>query len=79
MLGYRIAVASKDGKVVTDHFGHCRKFSVIEVEDGQYHFIGFREVIPPCGGGEQDWLISVPVVGGERQSRRREVDIRIAG
>lgn len=55
MLGYRIAVASKDGKVVTDHFGHCSRFSVIKVEDGQYHFVGFREVTPPCSGGQHTW------------------------
>jgi len=50
-LSYRIAVASKDGKVVTDHFGHCSNFSIIEADKGKYHYIGSREVIPPCNGG----------------------------
>lgn len=51
-MSYRIAVASKDGKVITDHFGHCRKFGIIEADDGEYHYIGYRVVTPPCNGGE---------------------------
>jgi predicted Fe-Mo cluster-binding NifX family protein len=50
-LSYRIAVASKDGKVINDHFGHCRKFGIIEAEDGQFRYIDSREVIPACNGG----------------------------
>lgn len=51
ILGYRIAVASKDGKVVTDHFGHCSRFIIIEAENENYRFIEQRTVIPPCLGG----------------------------
>lgn len=51
VLGYRIAVASKDGKVVTDHFGHCGKFIIIEVDNENYRFIEQRLVTPPCRGG----------------------------
>lgn len=51
-MSIRIAVASKDGKVVTDHFGHCSSFSILEAEHGIFHFIGYREVVPPCSGGE---------------------------
>ena len=54
-MNTRIAVASKDGKVVTDHFGHCSKFSIIDTEEGAFHFRGFREVTPPCNGGEHTW------------------------
>ena len=48
----RIAVATKDRIVVTDHFGHCNKFSILEVEDAKYGFIEYRNVRPPCNGGE---------------------------
>jgi nitrogen fixation protein NifX len=50
-LNYRIAVASKDGKVVTDHFGHCARFIIVEADNNSYKFIEQREVIPPCNGG----------------------------
>lgn len=48
----RIAVATKDGKVVYEHFGHCSRYSIIEIENDSYRFIDFREVEPPCNGGE---------------------------
>jgi predicted Fe-Mo cluster-binding NifX family protein len=50
-MNYRIAIASKDGKVVTDHFGHCSRFIIVEVDISKYRFIEQREVNPPCSGG----------------------------
>lgn len=50
-MKYRIAIASKDGKVVTDHFGHCSKYLIVEVDRGEYEFLELKEVIPPCNGG----------------------------
>ncbi len=50
-MGYRIAVASRDGKVVTDHFGHCGKFIIIEADNENYRFIEQRIVTPPCREG----------------------------
>lgn len=50
-MNYRIAIASKDGKVVTDHFGHCKRFIIVEVDKSEYRFIEQREVNPPCNGG----------------------------
>ncbi len=50
-MNYRIAIASKDGKVVTDHFGHCGRFIIVEAERNSYRFIEQREVNPPCSGG----------------------------
>ena len=51
-MKYKVAVATKDGKVVYEHFGRCGRYSIVEVEDNYYRFIGFREVEPPCQGGE---------------------------
>jgi len=50
-MSYRIAIATKDGKVVTDHFGHCERFSIVEVKETEYSFLEFREVTPACDGG----------------------------
>lgn len=51
-MAKRIAIATKDGKVVTDHFGHCRNYSIVEIKKDDFFFVGNREVIPPCNGRE---------------------------
>ena len=40
-MAYRIAVASTDGIVVNQHFGHAERFHIIELnaETGKYSFI----------------------------------------
>lgn len=46
---YRIAVASRDGEIVTDHFGGCPRFLLVGVDAaGRYQLEGFRDVVPPC-------------------------------
>lgn len=52
-MQYKIAVGSRDGKVVTEHFGGCKKFAVLSFDTraGTYNFEEFREVTPPCGEG----------------------------
>lgn len=54
-MQYKIAVASSDGKTVTHHFGSCRKFLILDVDDtgeGTYSPRGFREIEPACNHGE---------------------------
>lgn len=52
-MSYRIAVASSDGKVVNQHFGHCRQFIIFEVSDfEEWDFKETRETLPPCSFGE---------------------------
>ncbi len=48
----RIAVATKDGKVICEHFGHCSRYSIVDIENDSYRFLEFRAVEPPCNGGE---------------------------
>lgn len=48
----RIAIATKDGKTIHEHFGHCSRYSIVETEKDSYRFVGFRNVEPPCNGGE---------------------------
>ena len=39
-MGYRIAVASADGKTVDTHFGHADYFRIVEVdEEGNIRFV----------------------------------------
>lgn len=50
---YKIAVASSDGKVVNQHFGHSRQFIVFEVYDsGEWSFNEIRITNPICINGE---------------------------
>ena len=53
-MSYKIAVGSRDGKMVTEHFGGCRRFLILEAdsEHQTYTFKEFREVSPPCVEGE---------------------------
>ena len=69
---YRIAVASRDGKAVTDHFGSCRRFLLIDVDSaaGTYAFAGFRPVTPPCAYGEH-------TAGGMKEAAEALSDCRI--
>ena len=53
-MKYKIAVGSRDGKAVNEHFGGCSKFTIITVdeESSTYKFTGFINIEPPCNGGE---------------------------
>lgn len=52
---YKIAVASSDGIVVNQHFGHSDKFLIFEAEDsGSYRFIETRNVKPVCNFENHD-------------------------
>ncbi|WP_026486047.1 NifB/NifX family molybdenum-iron cluster-binding protein [Caldanaerobius polysaccharolyticus] len=50
---HRIAVATSDGKMVNEHFGHARHFLIIDIyQDGNYEVVGIRDCIPACGFGD---------------------------
>jgi nitrogen fixation protein NifX len=53
-MKYNIAIGSRDGKAVTEHFGGCQKFVIVTVdkESDTYSFTGFREIEPPCKNGD---------------------------
>lgn len=46
-----VAVASKGGGVVNQHFGHAREFMVYEVDGTEAKFVGHRKVDQYCQGG----------------------------
>lgn len=45
----RVAIASTDGKVVNEHFGHADGFHIMNVfDDGSYEYKEKRSVTPVC-------------------------------
>lgn len=50
----RVAVASKEGLAVSEHFGHAKSFYIYEVRGSGCHFIEQREVAHYCLGGHSD-------------------------
>jgi nitrogen fixation protein NifB len=53
-LSARVAVATKGGGAVNQHFGHAREFQVYEVSVAGAAFVGHRKVANYCQGGEGD-------------------------
>jgi nitrogen fixation protein NifB len=53
-----VAVATKGGGIVNQHFGHAREFMIYEVDANQAKFVGHRKVENYCQGGygEEDSL-----------------------
>lgn len=55
MLQYLVAVSSRDGVMIHQHFGHTEEFQILQVEDNErYHFVEKRPVTAPCHKGEHD-------------------------
>lgn len=56
-----VAVATKGGGRINEHFGHAREFQVYEVSTGGARFVGHRRVDLYCKGGyaEEDSLETV--------------------
>jgi nitrogen fixation protein NifB len=50
--GMRIAVASKDGRLIDQHFGHAERFLIYEVNGEAIGFIEERCVEKYCSGDE---------------------------
>ncbi|MBZ2166609.1 NifB/NifX family molybdenum-iron cluster-binding protein [Methanobacterium spitsbergense] len=49
---FRVAIASNDGKIINQHFGHAKQFLIFDIDDnGDYEYIELRENIPTCSGG----------------------------
>lgn len=50
---WRIALASRDGKVINEHFGRAAEFYIVDIQsDGTYKFIEKRSVKPLCSAGK---------------------------
>lgn len=54
-MNYLVAVSSRDGVMIHQHFGHTEEFQILEVEDNErYRFVESRPVSAPCRTGEHD-------------------------
>ncbi|MCC8169597.1 MAG: dinitrogenase iron-molybdenum cofactor biosynthesis protein [Oscillospiraceae bacterium] len=51
-MKYRIAIASTDGIVVNQHFGHAEKFHIVDIDADalSYSFVETRDVERVCKG-----------------------------
>ena len=51
-MAYRVAIATSDGKVVNQHFGHADRFHVVDLEPDKnsYHYVNTREIEHVCQG-----------------------------
>ncbi|HEX8979221.1 MAG TPA: nitrogenase cofactor biosynthesis protein NifB [Parasulfuritortus sp.] len=47
-----MAVATKGGGVINEHFGHASEFLIYEASASGVRFIGHRKTIPYCEGGD---------------------------
>lgn len=55
-MKYRIAIASKDGIAVNEHFGKAKVFHIAEA-DSEYlniEYLEKRKVTPVCSGGDHN-------------------------
>lgn len=52
-MGIRVAVASSDGKVINQHFGHAQQFLIFDFDkNGNYEYVETRKNEPSCSGGD---------------------------
>ncbi|CAD5958887.1 FeMo cofactor biosynthesis protein NifB [Planktothrix tepida] len=56
-----VAIATKGGGLVNQHFGHAREFMIYEVDANEAKFVGHRKVEQYCHGGygEEDSLDNI--------------------
>jgi predicted Fe-Mo cluster-binding NifX family protein len=50
----RVAVASKEGRAVSEHFGHAKVFHIYDVVDQACRLVAVRHVDHYCLGGHSD-------------------------
>lgn len=54
-MGFKIAIATTDGKIVNEHFGKAEKFAIVEANmDGSFAFVETRDTRATCTGGAHD-------------------------
>jgi len=54
-MEYLVAVSSRDGIMVHQHFGHTEEFQILQVVDNErFEFLEHRRVDPTCHSGDHD-------------------------
>ena len=57
----RVAVASKDGVAISEHFGHAKQFYIYDIAPNDCRFLEKRDVQHYCLGGHSD-KAALPVI-----------------
>jgi nitrogen fixation protein NifX len=50
----KVAIASSDGKVVNQHFGHAKQFLIFELSESGFGFLELRPNVPTCNLGKHE-------------------------
>ena len=90
----KIAVASSDGKVVNQHFGHAKEFYIFEKGIKDFKYIELRTCKAFCNSGEHDdkdledairviedckyVLVNQVGLGAQQALEWRGIDVKIA-
>jgi predicted Fe-Mo cluster-binding NifX family protein len=45
---HRIALASTDGKIINQHFGHAENFHIVDLSESSFSFVESRPTAPAC-------------------------------
>ncbi|MDR3315521.1 MAG: hypothetical protein LBS98_03445 [Coriobacteriales bacterium] len=53
-MSHLVAVTTRDGKVVQEHFGHAQHFHIVRIEGDSYTYVESRESDPSCHGEGHD-------------------------
>lgn len=53
-MSHRIAIATSDGIVINQHFGHADRFLIVDVDDQEHRLVETRLVKPACSGFEHE-------------------------
>lgn len=56
-MGFRVAVASSDGKFINQHFGHAKQFLIFEIDEktsADFQFLEVRNNTPVCSHQHHD-------------------------
>jgi nitrogen fixation protein NifB len=58
-----VAVATKGGGIVNQHFGHAKEFQIFEVDGVEAKFVGHRKVDNYCQGGYGEEAMLDNIIG----------------
>lgn len=45
-MSWLVAIASRDGEVLNEHFGHVRHFHIVSIDGGTHRFVELRKLDP---------------------------------
>jgi nitrogen fixation protein NifB len=58
-----VAVATKGGGLVNQHFGHAKEFMIYEVDATSVKFVGHRKIGEYCQGGYGEDAMLANIIG----------------